>query len=195
MIRPDEFSAAAITAITTVTATTPDLVLGAAVLDRKTGVDVLTRRHAGLAVSDRDVMLIGQALGPSADEAMNVLWTRFDGLGAVERVAQGLGLAHTQPPADPSRWGETLTSARDTIVLYRHVLDIMPPADRDLIMDGIATAPPIANDGFDLLSTQPRDVGYDQATATLTAAADAAQAALLNNRLAPRAPTSPGPTV
>ncbi|MGQ0775567.1 MAG: hypothetical protein ACT4NY_14300 [Pseudonocardiales bacterium] len=46
-----------------------------------------------------------------------MLWTRFDGLGAVERVAQQLGLAQTQPPANSSRWGETLTSAHDTVLL------------------------------------------------------------------------------
>lgn len=259
VMRPDELSDAAIAAVAGATATTPDLILGAAVLDRKTNgvsvnpaatvpifaaslakvlvaVDVLSRRHSGLAVSDRDVMLIGQALGPSDDEAMNMLWTRFDGFGAVERVAQQLGLAQTQPPANPSRWGETLTSAHDTVVLYRHVLDTMAPEDRDLIMGSIATAPPIASDGFDqtfgllaagtssdtaakqawmccqggrimlhsagtvdqarrfivvLLSTQPRDAGYDGATATLTAAADAARAALLNNQLTAASPRRP----
>lgn len=247
VIRTDGLADAAIAAVAGTTATTPDVVLGAAVLDRKTSevsvnpaatvpvfaaslvkvlvaVDVLDRRYSGLAVSDRDVRLIGQALGPSDDEAMNVLWNRFDGLGSVERVAQRLGLVQTQPPADPSRWGETLTSARDTIVLYRHVLDTMASADRDLIMGSIAAAPPVASDGFDqtfgllaagtsadtaakqgwmccqggritlhsagtvdqarrfvvvLLSTQPRDAGYDGASTTLTAAADAARAALL----------------
>ncbi|MGH3914091.1 MAG: serine hydrolase, partial [Pseudonocardiaceae bacterium] len=162
----------AVAAAAGVTATTPEVVLGAAVLDRKThevsvnpaatvpvfaaslvkvlvAVDVLGRRHSGSAVSDRDVMLITQALGPSDDEAMNVLWSRFDGPGAVERVAQQLGLADTRPPTDPSQWGETLTSAHDVMVLYRHVLDAMAPADRDLIMDSIAAAPPIASDGFD----------------------------------------------
>lgn len=238
---------AAVAAAAGITATTAEVVLGAAVLDRKTHevsvnpaatvpvfaaslvkvlvvVDMLGRRHSGLAVSDRDIMLIRRALGPSDDEAMNVLWSRFDGVGAVERVAQQLGLAHTRPPAEPSQWGETLTSAHDVMVLYRHVLDAMAPADRDLIMGSIAAAPPIASDGFDqtfgllgtetspdtaakqgwmccqggritlhsagtvgqaqrfvvvLLSTQPREAGYDSAAAILTAAAGAARAALL----------------
>lgn len=245
--RPEGLPDTAVAAVAGVMATTPEVVLGAAVLDRKTGevsvnpaatvpvfaaslvkilvtVDVLSRRHSGLAVSDRDVMLISRALGPSDDEAMNVLWSRFDGFGAVERIAQRLGLVQTQPPADPAHWGETLISAHDMLVLYRHVLDVMAPADRDLIMGSIAAAPPIASDGFDqtfgllgagtspdtaakqgwmccqdgritlhsagtvgqarrfvvaLLSTQPRNAGYDSAAATLTVAADAARTALL----------------
>ena len=227
-------------------AATPEGALAFAVADRGTGevsagpaaetpvfaaslvkllvaVDVLDRRRSGLAVSDRDVMRIERALGPSDDEAMNALWTRFGGPGAVERVARRLGLTETRPPAGPSQWGETLTSARDVVVLYQHVLGTMPEADRELIMDSLGAAPATASDGREqtfgllargqspavaakqawmccqggritlhsagtvdqgrrfvvvLLSTQPRSVGYDGAASALTAAADAARAAL-----------------
>ncbi|MPZ64570.1 MAG: hypothetical protein GEU83_03300 [Pseudonocardiaceae bacterium] len=112
-------------------------------------MDVLQRRRSGLAVGAEDLALIRRALGPSDDQAMNLLWTRFDGPVAVSRVARQLGLSATGPPADPSQWGESLVSARDTVVLYRHVLDELPAWDRELIMTALATAPPVAADGFD----------------------------------------------
>lgn len=111
-------------------------------------VDVL-ERGAGLPVTPRDVDLIRRALGPSDDEAMNALWSRFDGVGAVQRVADRLGLTGTSPPADPSQWGETLLSARDMVLLYDHVLQDMSAAHENLIIDALAAAPSQATDGFD----------------------------------------------
>ncbi|MGH4016129.1 MAG: serine hydrolase [Pseudonocardiaceae bacterium] len=198
-------------------------VFAASLVKLLVAVDVLDRRRSGLAVSDRDVMLIERALGPSDDEAMNELWVRFDGLGAVQRVARRLGLTETRPPADPSQWGEALTSAPDVLALYQYVLGTMAAADRELIMGSLGAAPATATDGREqtfgllargpspavaakqgwmccqggqitlhsagtvdrsrrfvivLLSTQPRSVGYDGAARALTAAADAARAAL-----------------
>lgn len=122
-------------------------------------VDVLDRRRTGLAVSDRDVRLIERSLGPSDDEAMNALWVRFDGLGAVDRVARRLGLTETRPPAEPARWGEALTSARDVLALYQHVLGTMAAVDRELIMVSLGAAPATATDGreqtFGLLARGP----------------------------------------
>lgn len=108
-------------------------------------IDVLQRRP----VSAADLALLRRALGPSDDQAMNALWTRFDGPSAVSRVARQLGLAATRPPDDPSQWGQTPVSARDMLVVFRHILNTMPAADRELIMSTLAGAPPIAADGFD----------------------------------------------
>lgn len=139
--------------------------LGVAVLDRATGAveadaagtqplraasvaklitvaDVLATRPAGSA-SDDD--LIRRALGPSDDGAMNVLWSR-DGPAGVRRVAGALGLAATAPPAEPSQWGETTTSARDAAVLLAAVAD---RPGGPLVLDALAAAPPTAADGFD----------------------------------------------
>lgn len=112
-------------------------------------VDVLQRRRSGLEVGPEALALIQRALGPSDDQAMNLLWTAFDGPSAVTRVARQLGLTATRPPADPSQWGESLVSARDMVIVYRHVLQDMPAWDRELIMGALAGAPPIAADGFD----------------------------------------------
>ncbi len=162
---------AAVTAADDVVSGRSDVTLAVAVADRATGefvgsmsgtepmyaaslvkiiiaVDVLQRRRSGLAVDAEDVALIRRALGPSDDQAMNLLWTRFDGPAAVSRVARQLGLSATRPPVDPSQWGESLVSAHDMVLLYRHVLGELPPWDRELIMTALATAPPVAADGF-----------------------------------------------
>lgn len=116
-------------------------------------VDIVERRRAEqLPVTDSDVALIELALGPSDDFAMNELWTRFDGQGAVSRVSERLGLTETSPPHDPSYWGEMVTSAADVVRLYAHV-STMPEADRQLILGALASAPAVAADGF------PQDFG------------------------------------
>lgn len=151
---------------------TPGVTLGVAVRDRATGetavgaagalpmysaslvkivvaVDVLQRRRTGLPVSPQAIELIHRSLGPSDDQAMNALWVRFDGPGAVGRVAAQLGLAETRTPQDPSQWGEALLSARDAVTLYDHVLTGMPAGDRELIIGALGSAPAVATDGFD----------------------------------------------
>ena len=150
----------------------PTSMFGVAVLDRSTGelevgaggdqpvysaslvklilvVDILQRRDAGLLVTSSDEALMRQALGPSDDNAMNDLWARFDGPGAVLRVAQQLGLTQTRPPAAAPQWGETLVSARDLARLFEHVMSGLPPQDRDFILTSLEAAPPIAAGGFD----------------------------------------------
>jgi len=169
---PGPAATAAVAAGDAVATATPGATLGIAVLDQHTGavsigvsgavpmyaaslvkivvaLDVVTMRRSGLPVLPADLDLIRRALGPSDDEAMNTLWVRFDGHGAVGRVASRLGLTETLAPDVPSRWGEALTSARDVVALYEHVLTELPAADRDLLLGALAAAPPVATDGFD----------------------------------------------
>jgi hypothetical protein len=146
--------------------------LAVAVLDRETGelalgargeepyytaslskvvvaVDILDRRRLeNLVVADSDIELLRRALGPSDDGAMNALWSRFDGVGAVGRVSNRLGLGGTTAPRDPSQWGEVSVPAADTVRIWEHVLEDMPPADRDLLLSAVDAAPPRAADGF-----------------------------------------------
>ncbi|MCX6464695.1 MAG: hypothetical protein NTW05_14065, partial [Pseudonocardiales bacterium] len=146
---------------------------GVAVLDRQTGelavgargdepfytaslskllvaVEVLYQHRAdGISVDESDLDLIRRALGPSDDQAMNALWVRFDGPGAVVRVAARLGLTSAAPPPDPSQWGDVAISPRDTARLLDHVLGSLPQPDRDVLIGALAQAPPIATDGFD----------------------------------------------
>jgi hypothetical protein len=113
-------------------------------------VDVLDRRRLeGLEVTDADLALFERALGPSDDSAMSAIWDRFDGPGAVDRVRQRLGLSGTSAPKRAGQWGEVEITAADYVRVWKHVLDEMPPDDRDLLVGDLAAAPPVARDGFD----------------------------------------------
>jgi hypothetical protein len=146
--------------------------LAVAVLDRETGevalgarggepyytaslskvlvaVDVLDRRRLdGLAVADADIALLNRALGPSDDNAMNALWSRFDGAGGIGRVSSRVGLTGTTGPRDPSQWGEVSMSAEDIVRTWQYVLEDMPTADRDVLVSAMDAAPARAADGF-----------------------------------------------
>lgn len=123
-------------------------ILSASLSKLVVAIDIVDRRRGGgITVESRDVDLIRRALGPSDDLAMNELWTRFDGFGAVERVSNTLGLMSTWAPVDPGFWGGVRTTAADVAVLYQHILT-MPEADRDLIVNALSAAPPVAADGF-----------------------------------------------
>ena len=146
----------------------PDrMTLGVAVLDLATGelatvgttrfysaslsklmliVDMLDRN---VALDEDDLAWINRALSVSDDNAMNALWVRFDGPGAMARVAGALGMDGTSAPDDSSQWGETVVSPAGFARLYQHILTEMDPADRDVIVAGLQAAQPEAADGFD----------------------------------------------
>jgi hypothetical protein len=150
----------------------PGMTLGVAVLDVTTGelaeggnarrafiaaslsklhvvVDMLDRRRAaGLAIPDADLSLVDRALRSSDDGAMNVLWGRYDGMGAIQRIAAKLGLAATKPPSDASQWGDTLVTAGDIARVYQHIARGMAPGDRDTIVSALAATADRAADGF-----------------------------------------------
>jgi hypothetical protein len=109
-------------------------------------VDML---DCGVDLSEEDSELIGRALSLSDDNAMNALWVRFDGPGAMTRVAENLGLPDTSTPEDPSQWGETEVSPVGFARLFQHILTVMDPADRAVIVDGLSAAQQRAADGFD----------------------------------------------
>ena len=151
----------------------PGMTLGVAVLDVSTGelvegrhgnrpfmsaslsklvlvVDMLDRRRTeGRAIAEPDLELIGRALSSSDDGAMNVLWGRYDGQGAVSRVAAKLELSATSAPRDSTQWGDTLVTAGDLARIYRHILRDMAPDDRNVIADALIFTRPTATDGFD----------------------------------------------
>ncbi len=113
-------------------------------------VDLMDRRRSdGLVLSDNDLTLLRRALGPSDDNAMNALWTKFDGQGAAARVSRKLGLAGSSGPKNPTQWGEMAVPAVDFVRIWRYLLDEMPGADRDLLISAMDAAPATANDGFD----------------------------------------------
>jgi hypothetical protein len=113
-------------------------------------VDMLDRRRMqGLAITEFDLELVARALRSSDDGAMNVLWGRYDGPGSMGRVATRLGLSASRAPVDSSQWGDMTTTAGDMVRILRHVLRDMAPEDRAVIVDALATAQPVATDGFD----------------------------------------------
>jgi hypothetical protein len=113
-------------------------------------VDMVDRQERGtLTLGDRDRRLLRSALNTSNDEAMNALWSAYDGPRAITRVADRVGMVDTTTPDDPTQWGEVQTSARDMVTLMRHVRDDLPPADRDLLIGDMSRSPNVAADGFD----------------------------------------------
>jgi hypothetical protein len=124
-------------------------------------VDLLDRRRTGeVDLDDSALTLIRRALGPSDDAAMNTLWSRYDGAGAAGRVGQRLGLTGTAAPETGGEWGEMVVPAVDMVRIWQYVLDEMPAADRDLLLEDLDAAPPTGKDGFDqsygLLSDEVR---------------------------------------
>jgi beta-lactamase class A len=97
-------------------------------------------------LSDDDEDLIHRALSASDDNAMDVLWTRFDGMDAIGRVATEAGLTGTHAPDDPSQWGEVVITANDMVRLYQYILG--SPV-RDTIVADLSSATDTAADGFD----------------------------------------------
>ncbi|MET9231297.1 serine hydrolase [Lentzea sp. NPDC003310] len=93
-----------------------------------------------------DVALLDRALSFSDDNAMDVLWTRFDGMDAIGVVAAEAGLTGTHAPDDPSQWGEVVVTANDMVRLYDYVLG---SPQRDAVVGALSKATPTAADGFD----------------------------------------------
>ncbi|MBB4135663.1 hypothetical protein [Gordonia humi] len=107
-------------------------------------------RRAGVPVDPYDVDLIGRALGPSDDLAMNELWVRFDGVDVLRRLDTMWGLRQTAPPVDGSFWGATTTTAREVARVFDNVLGL-PEFAREIVLGPMESAPPVAADGFDQL--------------------------------------------
>ncbi|MDQ0935772.1 hypothetical protein QFZ49_005744 [Streptomyces turgidiscabies] len=62
-----------------------------------------------------------------------------------------LGLTDTAgPPVGyPGNWGYTALSARDTVKIYRYILDTAPALVRDFVMGNLRQSTPCASDDFD----------------------------------------------
>jgi hypothetical protein len=73
------------------------------------------------------------------------MWTRFDGMDAIGRVAAEAGLTGTHAPDDPSQWGEVVITANDMVRLYHYLLG--SPV-RDEVVTALSSAPATAADGF-----------------------------------------------
>lgn len=89
-----------------------------------------------------------QMLALSDDSIADDLWDEDGGNDIVTRVAELIGLTGTQPPDDPTQWGEALMSAQDVVTTYQFIRDDIPSAAQDVLMTGMSDAASTAADGF-----------------------------------------------
>jgi hypothetical protein len=114
-------------------------IMSASVIKLFVIVDLLHQREQGrIAFSTYDLALIRRALSGSDDNAMNDLWVRFDGMGALSQLVGLAGLRDTSVPTDPGQWGESILSARDTVAVYRYLLTSLDSGDRDLVLSALS---------------------------------------------------------
>jgi hypothetical protein len=113
-------------------------------------LDVLWNRSPdALAAADRariDTMLRG-----SDDAAASTFWSNNGSGAIIDRMVTRLGLTDTaRPPSThPGYWGYTALSARDTVKIYRHLLDSAPAATRDYLLGNLRQSTRCATDGYD----------------------------------------------
>ncbi|HEX8628905.1 MAG TPA: hypothetical protein VF755_12125 [Catenuloplanes sp.] len=101
-----------------------------------------------LPVADR--RRLAAMLRSSNDSAASYFWVRNGDRQIVQRMAARLGLTNTVPPPPSLRgwWGYTAMSARDTIHIYRFILERARKPIRDAIMWQLHHATERGSDGF-----------------------------------------------
>jgi hypothetical protein len=113
-------------------------------------LDLLWNRGPdALPTADRsriDTMLRG-----SDDAAASTFWANNGSGAIIDRMVARLGLTDTaRPPSThPGYWGYTAISARDTVRIYRYLLDSAPAAVRDYILGNLRQSTRCATDGYD----------------------------------------------
>lgn len=166
-LRPPQGAPAAVQVPNGVTA-------GAAVFDRQTGafteqlntstrfrsasvvklllaLDFLWNRGPDYTIPAADRALLEPMLRSSNDDAASHYWVE-NGEGAIiTRMAARLGLKDTAPPPTgyEGYWGYTSLSARDTVTIYRYLLDSAPGPVRDFVMGNLRQSTRCASDHFD----------------------------------------------
>ncbi|WP_416981305.1 hypothetical protein [Streptomyces sp. T028] len=90
-------------------------------------------------------------LRSSDDDAADTYWSENGGTAIITRMVSRLGLQDTAPPPAgyEDYWGYTALSARDTVTIYRYLLDSAPGPVRDFVMGNLRQSTRCASDGFD----------------------------------------------
>jgi hypothetical protein len=103
------------------------------------------------ALGAQDRARVDAMLRASDDDAASHFWTVNGGGAIIDRMVRKLGLTDTaRPPAThPGYWGYTALSARDTVRIYRYLLDTAPAAVRDYVMGNLRSSTRCAGDGYD----------------------------------------------
>ncbi|MER7829862.1 hypothetical protein [Streptomyces sp. NPDC095602] len=103
------------------------------------------------ALSAADRSRVDAMLRGSDDSAASYFWVNHGQGAMIDRMVSRLGLLDTaRPPAThPGFWGYTALSARDTVTVYRYLLDRAPQSVRDYIMGNLRQSTRCATDGYD----------------------------------------------
>ncbi|MFI8167640.1 hypothetical protein ACIGAN_14930 [Streptomyces sp. NPDC085931] len=116
-------------------------------------LDFLWDRGPDYTIPAADRARLEPMLRSSNDAAANYYWSTYGGSAIIDRMAHPdrLDLRDTQgPPAGyPGYWGYTAVSARDTVTIYRYILEKAPAPVRTFIMDNLRASTRCASDKFD----------------------------------------------
>ncbi|QNP68614.1 hypothetical protein IAG44_03415 [Streptomyces roseirectus] len=114
-------------------------------------LDFLWDRGPEYTVPAADRARLEPMLRGSDDSAANHYWSTYGGSAIVTRMVARLGLSDTAPPPAgyEGYWGYTALSARDTVTVYRYLLDQAPAPVRDFVMGNLRQSTRCASDGFD----------------------------------------------
>lgn len=165
------------TVSTAVTSVEPHATLGALVVDRTSGTELLAiepdRQFRSASLVKLLIALdaleretdaftrkqLAVMLSRSDDDIANMLWVKGGGPEIVKRGVKRLGLAATEPPRRPNRWGDVLLTAHDVARIYEYVLTEISDEDRELIVGALAGATRVAADGWDQYFGIPDGLG------------------------------------
>ncbi|GAV40446.1 SH3 domain-containing protein [Streptomyces acidiscabies] len=114
-------------------------------------LDFLWNRGPDYTVPAADRARLEPMLRSSNDDTANYYWSTYGGSAIVNRMVSRLGLQDTAPPPAgyEGYWGYTAISARDTVAIYRYLLDSAPAPVRDFVMGNLRQSTRCASDGFD----------------------------------------------
>lgn len=163
--------------ITAVRSVEPHATVGALVIDRTAGSELLAIepdrqfRSASLVklliaidvlehkTDESTRRRLTLMLARSDDDIASALWVAGGGPAIVVRAAKRLGLRGTEPPRKAGRWGDVLLTAHDVARIYEYVLTELSEDERALIVGALADAPRVAADGWDQYFGIPDGLG------------------------------------
>ncbi|NEC85117.1 hypothetical protein [Streptomyces sp. SID12501] len=114
-------------------------------------LDFFRDRGPNYTIPAADRALLEPMLRSSYDEAADHYWVARGGPAIIDRMVTQLGLSDTVgPPAGMEGfWGYTAISARDTVKIYRYILEQAPAPVREFIMTNLRQSTRCASDAFD----------------------------------------------
>ncbi|WP_217132107.1 hypothetical protein [Streptomyces sp. AC558_RSS880] len=114
-------------------------------------LDFLWNRGPDYTVPEADRARLEPMLRSSDDAAATHYWRNYGRSAIIDRMVARLGLDDTVPPPAGYEefWGYTALSARDTVTIYRYVLDRAPAPVRDFVMGNLRQSTRCASDRFD----------------------------------------------